>query len=65
MFRTMGIARIESVTDVKNVPSQRVLEKNGFKREGMLKKRFYLDGEYRDEYIYGLLREEWLDTEAQ
>jgi RimJ/RimL family protein N-acetyltransferase len=59
LFAKRKIERIESVTDVENLPSQRVLEKNGFKREGELKKRFYSDGEYRDEYMYGLLREDW------
>ena len=53
------IERIESVTDVENVPSQRVLEKNGFRREAELRKRFYNKGEYRNEYMYSLLREEW------
>ena len=53
------IERIESVTDVENVPSQRVLEKNGFKREAELRKRFFNKGEYRNEYMYSLLREEW------
>ena len=53
------IERIESVTDVDNVPSQRVLEKNGFRREAELRKRFFNKGEYRDEYMYRLLREEW------
>ena len=53
------VERIESVTDVENVPSQRVLEKNGFKREAELRKRFYNKGQYRNEYMYSLLREEW------
>jgi RimJ/RimL family protein N-acetyltransferase len=62
LFTTKPIQRIESVTDTENIPSQRVLEKNGFRREGQLKKRFFLDGDYRDEYIYRLLREEWLES---
>jgi len=53
------IERIESVTDVENLPSQRVLEKNGFRREAELRKRFFNKGEYRNEYMYSLLREEW------
>jgi RimJ/RimL family protein N-acetyltransferase len=66
LFRTKKeIERIESVTDVENVPSQRVLEKNGFKREGELRKRFYNKGQYRNEYMYSLLREEWEKTKAQ
>jgi RimJ/RimL family protein N-acetyltransferase len=59
------IERIESVTDVDNVPSQRVLEKNGFKREGELRKRFYNKGQYRNEYMYSLLREEWEKAKYQ
>jgi [ribosomal protein S5]-alanine N-acetyltransferase len=53
-----GIERLESITDTENVASQRVLEKNGFKREGRLRKRSQNKMEYRDEWIYGLLREE-------
>jgi len=59
MFATLDIERIEAVADTKNFASQRVLGKNGFRREGRLKKRVRLNGKYRDEYIFGLLREEW------
>lgn len=59
LFTEKNVERIESVTDTENLPSQRVLEKNGFRREGALRRRFYLNGNYRDEYMYSLLREEW------
>ena len=59
------IERIESVTDVENVASRRVLEKNGFKREAELRKRFFNKGQYRNEYMYNLLREEWEKTKSQ
>ncbi len=60
------IERIESITDTENVPSQRVLEKNGFKREGELRKRFFnKNGKYRNEYMYSLLREEWQSLKAR
>jgi [ribosomal protein S5]-alanine N-acetyltransferase len=58
LFSTMDIERLESVTDAGNIPSQRVLEKNGFEREGILRKRSRNKSEYRDEYMYSLLREE-------
>jgi RimJ/RimL family protein N-acetyltransferase len=58
------IERIESVTDADNIPSQRVLEKNGFRREAELRKRFFNRGVYRDEYMYSLLREEWQKRES-
>jgi RimJ/RimL family protein N-acetyltransferase len=53
------IMRLEALTDVENVPSQRVLELNGFKREGVMKKRFFTEGQYRDDCIYAILRDEW------
>jgi ribosomal-protein-alanine N-acetyltransferase len=59
------IERIESITDTENVPSQKVLEKNGFKREGELRRRFFKKGQYRSEYIYSLLREEWQKERAR
>lgn len=59
------IERIESLTDVENVPSQRVLEKNGLKREGELRKRFSNKGQYRNEYMYSLLREEIQSMKAR
>jgi len=59
------IERIESVTDVENVPSQRVLEKNGFRREAELRKRFFNKGQYRNEYMYSLLREEWQKAKGE
>jgi hypothetical protein len=60
LFRTKDIERIEALTDTDNLASQGVLEKVGFKREGILRKRALIKGEYRDDLIYGILREEWI-----
>jgi RimJ/RimL family protein N-acetyltransferase len=59
LFSTASIERIEALTDTENVASQRVLEKNGFKREGELRKLTLKDGQYRNEFIYGFIREDW------
>jgi RimJ/RimL family protein N-acetyltransferase len=59
LFLTKEIARIQAVTNVKNLASQRVLEKVGFKREGTLRKALYVRGEWADGYLYSILREEW------
>ncbi|KAJ1294277.1 hypothetical protein BS78_01G133700 [Paspalum vaginatum] len=52
-----GLERLEAVADVENVRSQRVLEKAGFLREGVL--RSYIagrgGGEARDAVIYRFL----------
>jgi ribosomal-protein-alanine N-acetyltransferase len=59
LFLTKQIARIQATTDVRNKLSQRVLEKNEFKREGIIRKADFVRGQWRDEYLYSILREEW------
>jgi RimJ/RimL family protein N-acetyltransferase len=59
LFLTKDIVRIQAVTNVGNIPSQRILEKAGFKKEGTLRKVGYVRGEYVDAYIYSVLRQEW------
>jgi RimJ/RimL family protein N-acetyltransferase len=58
LFATKDIERIEAVTDAENLGSQGVLEKSGFQREGLLRRRSLKKGEYRDEFIYGILKED-------
>ncbi|PON80029.1 FkbH domain containing protein [Parasponia andersonii] len=48
------LERLEALVDVENVGSQRVLEKIGFQREGILRKYFLLKGRTRDMSGYWL-----------
>jgi ribosomal-protein-alanine N-acetyltransferase len=59
LFLTKPIERIQATTDVRNKPSQRVLEKNEFKREGIVRKAGFVRGQWQDEYLYSILREKW------
>lgn len=59
LFLTRDIMRIQAVTDVRNVASQRILEKVGFKREGTIRKGSFVRGRWVNEYFYGILREDW------
>ena len=52
------LKKVRAHMDAKNVASMRVLEKLGFVREGILRCNQYVKGEFGDEAIYGLLREE-------
>lgn len=45
-----------------NEPSRTLLEKLGFQCEGRLRKDAFIDGEYRDALMYGILREEWVES---
>ena len=61
-FRSYSmLQKIRAHTDSRNTGSIRVLEKLGFKREGILRSNQFVKGELTDEAIYGVLRKEWSD----
>jgi len=64
LFLTKEVVGIQAMTDVKNIPSQKVLEKAGFQKEGTIRKRFFIRGEWRDGYIYSIIREEWKEPKV-
>lgn len=55
-FDILGIIRIMATTFDKNIGSRKVLEKNGFKLEGIREKAIYKNGVVYDECIYGKLK---------
>jgi RimJ/RimL family protein N-acetyltransferase len=59
LFLSRNAMRIQAHTDVRNEGSQKVLEKAGFKKEGVVRKSLFTRGEWRDFYLYSILREEW------
>jgi RimJ/RimL family protein N-acetyltransferase len=59
LFLGKATPRIQALTLVKNVVSQRVLERVGFKKEGVMRKCFYIRGEWSDFVIFSILIEEW------
>jgi diamine N-acetyltransferase len=59
LFLSKGIMRVQACTDTRNVASQKVLERAGFKKEGTLRKYLFLRGELRDACLYSILREDW------
>ena len=58
-FDTLDLHRLEADPDPQNAASIAVLVKQGFKREGLLRERYFLNGEPQDAEYYGLLRREW------
>lgn len=62
-FGHLDVVRLQLRTDVDNVASRKVAERNGFVREGVLRAAGRLrTGEHRDEVMHSLLRFEF--TEA-
>lgn len=59
-FRThTDLNRIRAFADARNAPSQRVMQKLGMTKEGVLRQNRVERGEPVDEAWYGLLRTEW------
>jgi len=59
LFLSKDTMRIQASTEVRNAASQKVLEKVGFKKEGTVRRCFFMRGEWKDAYLYSILREEW------
>jgi RimJ/RimL family protein N-acetyltransferase len=59
LFLSKNTVRIQAHTDCRNVTSQKVLEKAGFRKEGIVRKLLFNRGEWRDACLFSVLREEW------
>ena len=58
----LGLQRLDLMTDPENVASQRVAEKVGFQREGVLRAHLrHPDGRIRDSVVFSLLPGELRD----
>jgi ribosomal-protein-alanine N-acetyltransferase len=55
-FGTLPFERVEADIDPRNEPSIRLVERMGFRREGVLRSRWCIGGEMQDSALYGLLR---------
>jgi len=59
-FRTLNLNRVELNTFDFNDRAQKCYLKVGFKEVGRRRKARFIDGEYRDDIIMDILKEEWL-----
>lgn len=64
LFLKQAIERIQATTDNRNIASQRVLEKTGFSKEGILRKGLFMKGEWVDISLFSILREEWKEPQV-
>jgi ribosomal-protein-serine acetyltransferase len=58
-FETLGLNRVELLVPTANTASQRVAEKAGAKREGLLRKRLQLNGIAHDAFVYSFVQEDF------
>lgn len=58
-FADMGMEKIEACAFVGNLASRGVLEKCGFRQEGLTRKAILKRGHWLDEWVFGITKEEW------
>jgi RimJ/RimL family protein N-acetyltransferase len=58
-FETLKMHRLSATADPRNLPSLRLLERLGFRREAYFIKSLWFKGAWADDVVYGLLSEEF------
>ncbi len=64
LFLLKDIQRIQALVNEENTPSKRVLEKNGFEKEGILRKLAFMVGKHGDAALYSIIREDWVEPKV-
>jgi RimJ/RimL family protein N-acetyltransferase len=63
IFVERNLHRAIALVDCANTPSINLLERLGLRREGHFRQSIRQGGEWRDEYQYAILAEEWRERE--
>ncbi|GIO27279.1 GNAT family N-acetyltransferase [Ornithinibacillus bavariensis] len=58
-YQHMNFQRIEALIEPPNQASQKLVEKLGFVREGLLRSYEFTDGKFDDLYVYSLLKQDF------
>ncbi len=64
-FEGLGLNRLYAYHMLRNPTSGRVLEKNGFKQEGLLRQRVQKWEQFEDVALWAILRQEWQDASGR
>ncbi len=64
-FKDMNLNRVQVSTAPWNERSMRLIQRLGFKREGILRDNFIFKGRFQDDVMFSLLRREWDDDVAR
>lgn len=63
-FEVMELHSTEAQIDPDNLRSRRVLERLGFRQDGLIRENYFFEGRYTDTAIFTLLRREFLGAAA-
>ena len=59
-FEVLGLHRVVAIADCRNAPSVALLQRVGMRREGHFLENVWFKGGWTDEYLYAVLKNEWL-----
>jgi RimJ/RimL family protein N-acetyltransferase len=65
VFTELELHRVVAITDCENERSVALLRRLGMRREGHHIQNIWFKGKWGDEYVYAILREEWLRKRQQ
>ena len=60
-FDKMNLNRIEALFGSGNIPSLRLMEKNNFIKEGLLRQHYYTADKYEDSILFSKLHHEYIN----
>jgi RimJ/RimL family protein N-acetyltransferase len=60
LFTKLRLHRVVAIADCDNEKSIALLERLGMRREGHFRQNIWFKGRWGSEYLYAILREEWL-----
>ncbi|MFC3157633.1 Protein N-acetyltransferase, RimJ/RimL family [Chryseobacterium arachidis] len=61
LFNNLSKHRIMTSVDPDNLDSIKLMERIGFRKEGLFKKSLFWKGAWVDDVIYAILKEEWIN----
>ena len=65
LFERLKLHRVVADTDVENTAAWTLMEQLGLRREGHLRQSLWFKGRWADEYLYAMLREDWLQRSGR
>ena len=63
-FEVLGVHRLEARSALKNSRGNGALQKLGAVQEGILRRSFLKNGEYLDQALWTILRNEWIEAKT-
>jgi RimJ/RimL family protein N-acetyltransferase len=61
LFNELNKRRIVTSIDPRNIKSIRLVERLGFRKEAHFKESIFINGEWVDDLVYAILKDEWLN----